>query len=157
RARATARASASDCNYRERRDSCTPRESSEGASLPSVQNSKQRRTSIHMKKALLSITLAVVAPLAWGQVSQTTKTTATADASGTITEYKPGSAITLKESSGTVRYPLVGNTATYVTRSGKVLDDDAVKTRVKVGVPVRVHYIGTGPDMVVDRVVLDED
>jgi hypothetical protein len=110
-----------------------------------------------MKKALLSITLAVVAPFAWGQLSQTTKTTATADASGTITEYKPGSAITLKESSGTVRYPLVGNTATYVTRSGKVLDDDAVKTRVKVGVPVRVHYIGTGPDMVVDRVVLDED
>jgi hypothetical protein len=26
-----------------------------------------------------------------------------------------------------------------------------------VGVPVRVHYAGTGPNMVVDRVVLEED
>lgn len=110
-----------------------------------------------MKKALLSIALAVVAPFAWGQVSQTGKTIATADASGTIAEYTPGSTIVLKESSGTKRYPLVSNTATYVTRSGKVLDDAAVKTRIKVGVPVRVHYIGTGADMVVDRVILDQD
>ena len=46
---------------------------------------------------------------------------------------------------------------TYVTRSGKVLDEDVVKTRVKVGVPVRVHYTGTGDAMMVDRVILDED
>jgi hypothetical protein len=26
-----------------------------------------------------------------------------------------------------------------------------------VGVPVRVHYAGTGTNMVVDRVILDED
>jgi hypothetical protein len=44
-----------------------------------------------------------------------------------------------------------------VTRSGKVLDEDVVKTRVKVGVPVRVHYTGTGDAMMVDRVILDED
>jgi len=133
-----------------------PEESSIGASVASVQNSKQRRTSIYMKKTLLSIALAFAAPFAWGQVTET-KTTATGGASGTITEYTPGSAIVLKESSGTNRYPLVGNTAVYVTRSGKVLDDDAVKTRIKVGVPVRVHYIGAGSDMVVDRVILDED
>ena len=41
--------------------------------------------------------------------------------------------------------------------SGKVLDEDVVKTRVKVGVPVRVHYTGTGDAMMVDRVILDED
>jgi len=28
---------------------------------------------------------------------------------------------------------------------------------VKVGVPVRVHFVGTGDNMVVDRVILDED
>ena len=109
-----------------------------------------------MKKVLLSIALAFVAQFAWGQATEN-KTTATGDASGTITEYTPGSAIVLKESSGSVRYPLVGNTAAYVTRSGKVLHDDAVKTRIKVGVPVHVHYIGTGSNMVVDRVILDED
>jgi len=28
---------------------------------------------------------------------------------------------------------------------------------VKVGVPVRVHYVGTGDNVMVDRVILDED
>ena len=109
-----------------------------------------------MKRIVLSIALACVAPFAWGQVSETTTTTTTTDASGTITDYTPGSAIVLKETSGPVHYR-VGPHVTYVTRSGKVLDEDVVKTRVKVGVPVRVHYTGTGDAMMVDRVILDED
>jgi hypothetical protein len=121
-----------------------------------------------MKKMLLTIALAVVASFAWGQASrqppmqqqqlpqQQTTTTTTTEANGTITEYTPGSAIVLRESSGPVRYRF-GKTVTYVTRSGRVLDEDTVRTRVKVGVPVRVHYVGTAPDMMVDRVILDED
>jgi hypothetical protein len=108
-----------------------------------------------MRKLLLSIALAVVAPLAWGQVSETTTTTTT-EGSGTITEYTPGSAIVLKETSGPRTYHF-GKTVTYVTRSGKTLDEDAVRTKVKVGVPVRVHYVGTGDNIMVDRVTLDED
>jgi UDP-N-acetylmuramyl tripeptide synthase len=110
----------------------------------------------NMKKAVLSIALALAAPFAWAQVSETTTTTTTTDANGTITEYTPGSAIVLKETSGPVRYRF-GDTVTYVTRSGKVLDPDVVKTKIKVGVPVRVHYSGTGEHMVVDRVIVDED
>src|SRR5215468_9057873 len=109
-----------------------------------------------MKKAVLSIALALAAPFAWAQVSETTTTTTTTDANGTITEYTPGSAIVLKETSGPVRYRF-GKTVTYVTRSGRVLDEDIVRTRIKVGVPVRVHYVGTGDDMMVDRVIVDED
>lgn len=109
-----------------------------------------------MKKIMLSIALAFVAPFAWGQVSQTTTTTTTTDANGTITDYTPGSAIVLKETSGPVRYRF-GKTVTYVTRSGRVLDPDVVRTRVKVGVPVHVHYSGTGDNMLVDRVIVDED
>jgi hypothetical protein len=109
-----------------------------------------------MKKVLLSIALAFVAPFAWGQVSESTTTTTTTDANGTITEYTPGSTIVLKETSGPVHYRF-GKTVTYVTRGGKVLDEDTVRTKVKVGVPVRVHYIGTGDSMMVDRVILDED
>ena len=109
-----------------------------------------------MKKMLLSIALAFVAPFAWGQVSQTTTTTTTTDGNGTITEFSPGSTIVLKESSGPRHYRF-GKTVTYVTRSGKVLDEDTVRTRIKVGVPVRVHYVGTGDSMMVDRVILDED
>ncbi|HEY6153739.1 MAG TPA: hypothetical protein VIW07_08380 [Candidatus Udaeobacter sp.] len=109
-----------------------------------------------MKKAVLSIALALAAPLAWAQVSETTTTTTTTDANGTITEYTPGSAIVLKETSGPVRYRF-GKSVTYVTRSGRVLDPDVVRTKVKVGVPVRVHYTGTGDAMMVDRVIVDED
>jgi hypothetical protein len=125
-----------------------------------------------MKKMLLSIALAVMASFAWGQTTRqplmnerqvpqqpqrtTTTTTTTTEGTGTITEYTPGSAIVLKESSGPVRYRF-GKTVTYVTRSGRALDENTVRTRVRVGVPVRVHYMGTGPNMVVDRVILEED
>lgn len=105
---------------------------------------------------LLTIALAVVAPFAWGQVSETTTTTTTTEGTGTITEYTPGSVIVLRETSGPRRYRF-GKTVTYVTRSGKVLDEATVRTRVKVGVPVRVHYVGTGDNVMVDRVILDED
>ncbi len=110
-----------------------------------------------MKKLLLSLALAAVAPFAWGQVSSTsTTTTTTTDGSGTITSYTPGSAIVLKESTGPRSYRF-GKTVTYVTKSGKVLDEDTVRTRIRVGIPVHVHYIGEGDSMMVDRVVLDED
>src|SRR5262245_42561719 len=99
-----------------------------------------------MKKAVLSIALACVAPFAWAQVSETTTTTTTTDANGTITEYTPGSAIVLKETSGPVRYRF-GKTVTYVTRSGRVLEPNVVKTKIRVGVPVRVHYSRTGDSM----------
>jgi hypothetical protein len=110
------------------------------------------------EKIVLSIALACVAPFSWGQISETTTTTTTTttDANGTITEYTPGSMIVLKETSGPRHYRF-GKTVTYVTRSGKVLDEDVVRTRVKVGVPVRVHYTGSGDAMMVDRVILDED
>ena len=109
-----------------------------------------------MKKILLSMVLAVGAPFAWAQVSETTTSTTTTEGSGTITEYTPGSVIVLKESSGPRTYHF-GKAVTYVTKSGKVLDEDVVRTKVKVGVPVRVHYVGTGDNVMVDRVILDED
>ena len=110
----------------------------------------------NMKKTVLSIALAFAAPFAWGQVSETTTTTTTTEGSGTITEYSPGSQIVLKESSGPRTYRF-GKSVTYVTKSGKVLDPDVVKTKVRVGTPVHVHYVGTGDNMMVDRVIVDED
>ena len=108
-----------------------------------------------MKKVILSIALAMAAPFAWAQVSQTTTTTTT-EAGGTITEFSPGNSIVLKETAGPRHYHF-GKKVVYVTRSGKELDETTVRTRVKVGVPVRVHYVGEGDNMLVDRVVLDED
>jgi hypothetical protein len=107
-----------------------------------------------MKKILLSVALAIAAPFAWAQVSQTTTTTT--EGGGTITSFTPGNTIVLRESSGPRTYRF-GKTVTYVTKSGKVLDEDTVRTRIKVGVPVHVHYVGEGDNMLVDRVILDED
>jgi hypothetical protein len=127
-----------------------------------------------MKKILLSIALTVATSVAWGQrlplgqplmetehatqrpQRTTTATATTTEASGTITEYTPGSAIVLRESAGPVRYHF-GKTVTYVTRSGRVLDAATVKSKIRVGVPVQVHYTGTDSNMVVDRVILEED
>ena len=125
-----------------------------------------------MKKMLLTAALAVVASFAWGQTLRqplmktqdvpkqpqktTNTTTAATEDTGTITQYTPGSAIVLKETSGPVHYRF-GKTVTYVNRSGKVLDEKTVRTKIKVGVPVRVHYAGTGQNKVVDRVILEHD
>jgi len=126
-----------------------------------------------MKKALLSIALAMVASFAWGQTIRqplmktqdlpqqpqqrtTTTTTSTTEADGTITEYTPGSAVVLKETSGPVRYRF-GKTVTYVTRNGRVLDEQTARSRVKVGAPVRVHFTGTDANRMVDRVIVEED
>ena len=109
-----------------------------------------------MKKVIVSMALAVAAPFAWGQVSQTTTTTTTTEDSGTITEFSPGSTIVLQESAGPKHYRF-GKKVVYVTRSGKDLNENTVRTKIKVGVPVHVHYVGTGDNMVVDRVILDED
>ena len=109
-----------------------------------------------MKKVLLSMALAVAAPFAWAQVSETTTTTTTTEGSGTITEYSPGSRIVLKETTGARPYRF-GKKVVYVTRSGKELDEATVRTKIKVGAPVRVHYVGEGDNVMVDRVILDED
>jgi len=110
-----------------------------------------------MKKVILSMALAIAAPFAWAQVSETTSTTTTTtEGTGTISEFSPGSSIVLKERSGPRNYRF-GKKVVYVTRSGKELDEDTVRTRVKVGAPVRVHYVGEGDNLTVDRVILDED
>src|SRR6266568_6303037 len=108
-----------------------------------------------MKKVILSMALAVAAPFAWAQVTETTTTTTT-EGSGTITELRPGGTIVLKESAGPRQYRF-GKRVVYVTRSGRELNEATVRTRITVGAPVRVHYMTEGGNMVVDRVILDQD
>ena len=62
----------------------------------------------------------------------------------------------LREGGGPKPY-YFGKTVTYMTRSGKVLDEDAVKSRLKVAIPIQVHYRGEGANRTIDRVILDED
>lgn len=88
-----------------------------------------------------------------GATSSTVKTTTS---TGTIHEYSPGSSFVVKETSGPVKYRY-GKKVTYVTKKGKTLSDDEVRTRVKVGSPVTVHYGSEGTERVIERVEVDDD
>jgi hypothetical protein len=110
-----------------------------------------------MKKATTVLLSAIALP--WVTVAtfaalEETTTTVT-EGAGTITEYAPGQTIVLKESRGPAHYR-VSEKTTYVTRSGQVISGEELRTRVKVGTPVRLHYARKGADMIVDRVVVDE-
>src|SRR6476646_6572700 len=123
-----------------------------------------------MKTTLTIIALAFAAPLVWGQTTTktekettksgdgsttTTEKTTTTTAGGTITEYEPGKSIILKEEGGPRTYRF-GPKVVYVTKDGKAISESEVKTRIKVGAPVHVHYVKEGDGMVVSRVVVDE-
>lgn len=107
-----------------------------------------------MKTQLLSLACALIAPIAFAQTATTT-TVKTTTSNGTLHEYTPGSAFVVKETSGPVKYRY-GKKVTYVTKKGKTLSDDEVKTRIKIGAPVSVHYASEGEDRVIERVEIDD-
>lgn len=106
-----------------------------------------------MKNTILSIAFAMAATTVFAAdvVSTTTTTTST----GTISEYAPGSTFVVKETAGPVTYRY-GKKVTYVTKSGKTLTDEDVKTRIKVGSPVTVHYGTEGEARVINKVEIDD-
>jgi hypothetical protein len=108
-----------------------------------------------LKSTVLGIACAIVTSVVLAQ-TETTTTTTTTTGTGTITEYSPGSAFVVKETSGPVSYRY-GEKVTYVTRSGKTLTDDEVRTRVKVGIPVSVQFSTEGKDRIINRVEIDDD
>jgi hypothetical protein len=106
----------------------------------------------NMKTTILSLAFALVTVSALAVDSVTTTTTTS---TGTITEYSPGSTFVVKESSGPVTYRY-GKKVTYVTKSGKTLSDADVKTRIKVGSPVTVHYGTEGEARVINKIEIDD-
>lgn len=108
-----------------------------------------------LRNTLLGIATAIVTSLGFAQTETTTTTTTTTTGTGTITEYSPGSAFVVKESTGPVSYRY-GEKVTYSTRSGKTLTEDEVRTRIKVGVPVSVDYDTRGSDRIINRVEIDD-
>ena len=109
-----------------------------------------------MKKSILTLICALTATTVFAADTVTSKTTTTTTTStGTLEEYAPGTTFVVKETSGPVKYSY-GKKVTYVTKSGKTLTDADVKTRIKVGSPVTVHYASEGDTRVVNRVEIDD-
>ncbi|MDZ4401750.1 hypothetical protein [Prosthecobacter sp.] len=120
-----------------------------------------------MKIKLHTLAFALIASSAVLAADVTTKTTTvkadgstettikTTTGTGTLTEYIPGTTFILKEVTGPVTY-LYGKTVAYVTKSGKVITQDMLNTRIRVGSPVSVQYVTDGNNRVISRVVVDD-
>lgn len=116
-----------------------------------------------MKKSILTLACALIAPLAFAQTSTTTteQTTTTAPATtttttdttysaGTVTTYTPGKTIIVKSEEGPVSFAL-GTAARIVDGAGKI-----VTAPLRSGQKVRVYYTGTGEKRVVERVLVED-
>ena len=102
-----------------------------------------------MKNSLilaLSIALSVSPLASAAEVAVSTTTSG-----GTITEFTPGSAITVRTESASapMRY-VVGDSVTYVDEAGAPVSAEIIKS----GVPVTVHYVKEGDRMIARRVVV---
>gem|GEM_PF-1334592 len=124
----------------------------DSADSPVKQGIPLRHPKPTMKKTLIALIVAAAGPAAFAQTTVTTTTVGT----GTITEYTPGSVLVVKEAAGPVTYRY-SDSVTYVTKKGRVLTAEEVRTRMQVGAPVSVTYATEGNDRVISRVEVDDD
>jgi hypothetical protein len=121
-----------------------------------------------MKKSILILACAAIAPFAFAQTSTTTTesattknpvtsstetTTTTTSTDGTVTTFEAGKTIVVRRVGVTdpISYVL-GKTVHYVNKAGKEIE----ASMIKPGARVHVYYDGTGETRVVNRVVVDE-
>ncbi len=116
-----------------------------------------------MKKIIIALVCALVAPLAFAQTSTTTTQqtttgteptttteTTTTYTAGTVTTYEPTKTIVVKSDQGPVSFAL-GTAARIVNTAGKV-----VTAPLRAGQKVRVYYTGPSDTRVVERVVVED-
>ena len=121
-----------------------------------------------MKKTLLTLVCAAVAPVAFAQTSNTTTqttstnpvagttetTTTTTSTDGTVTTFEPGKTIVVRRVGVTdpITYTL-GKTVHYFNRAGEAIEASVIRP----GARVQVYYDNSGETQVVNRVVVDDE
>jgi hypothetical protein len=115
-----------------------------------------------VKKTIIALVCALVAPLAFAQTSTTTEetttttkpatttTTSTTYTAGTVTTYEPGKTVVVRSDQGPVSFAL-GTAAHIVDTAGKV-----VTAPLRAGQKVRVYYTGPEEKRVVERVIVED-
>ena len=114
-----------------------------------------------MKKTIMTLACALIAPFAFSQTSTTTTEstttqpattteTTTTYSSGTVTTYEPGKTIVVKSPEGPVSFAL-GTAARVVDGAGKI-----VTAPLRAGQKVRVYYTGPTEKRTVERVVVED-
>jgi ABC-type enterochelin transport system substrate-binding protein len=123
-----------------------------------------------MKKSMLILACAAIAPFAFAQTSTTTTesatttkknpvatesttTTTTTSSDGTVTTFEPGKTIVIRRVGVTdpISYVL-GKTVRFVNKTGATIE----AATIKPGARVHVYYDGDGDARVVNRVVVDD-
>jgi ABC-type enterochelin transport system substrate-binding protein len=121
-----------------------------------------------MKKSMLILACAAIAPFAFAQTSTTTTestttkkpvatesttTTTTTSTDGTVTTFEPGKTIVVRKVGVTdpISY-MLGKTVRYVNKAGAEID----AATIKPGARVHVYYDGDGEARMVNRVVIDD-
>ena len=114
-----------------------------------------------MKKSMITLACALIAPVAFAQTSTTTTEqtttapvtateTTTTYSSGTVTTYEPGKTIVVKSEQGPVSFAL-GTASRIVDGAGKI-----VTAPLRAGQKVRVYYTGPTEKRVVERVQVED-
>src|SRR5215472_7200554 len=114
-----------------------------------------------MKRAIIGLACALIAPLAFAQTSTTTtetttepatttQTTSTTYTAGTVTTYEPGKTVVVRGEQGPVSFAL-GTAARIVDGAGKI-----VTAPLRAGQKVRVYYTGPVEHRTVERVVVED-
>jgi hypothetical protein len=118
-----------------------------------------------MIKLFLSVTFAtaLMGLVAYGQTSSssttvaagstgTETTTTTTENLGTVTDFTPGQTIVLKTEAGEPAHYKFSKTVIYQTADGRVIEPSKIRKDSKV----RVHYLKSGDDMLVDKVIVTD-
>jgi hypothetical protein len=131
--------------------------------LPSMTlgRNHQNKQGRYMKRTIIALACALVAPLAFAQTSTTTtetttepatttQTTSTTYTAGTVTTYEPGKTVIVRGDQGPVSFAL-GTAARIVDGAGKI-----VTAPLRAGQKVRIYYTGPERERVVERVVVED-
>ena len=105
-----------------------------------------------MKKTIMVLACALIAPLAFAQTSTATTET-TKGTHGTVTTYKPGKTIVVRSEreQNPISYVL-GKTVHYVNKAGRKIDEHLIRPGTRV-----IVYTSRGQMHAAERVVVDED
>jgi hypothetical protein len=105
-----------------------------------------------MKKTIITLACALVAPLAFAQTSTTTTETTTST-QGTVTTYEPGKRIVVRreKADNPISYAL-GKTVHYFNKAGRKIDEHLIRPGTRV-----IVYGARGQTHAAERVIVDED
>ena len=113
---------------------------------------QQQKKGVIVKKTIIALTCALIAPLAFAQTSTTTTETTTSTR-GTVTTYEAGKRIVVRRerADNPISYVL-GKTVHYVNKAGRKIDEHLIRPGTRV-----IVYGARGQTHAAERVIVDED